>query len=119
MTIHEKWLVEDFICDDVGSAALLIRGIGERVGKHHPQTIEGFRHAVDGDWPLHLEVERAKVIKSTDMIEMMVGIDHGIQTVNPRSETLLTKIRCGVKDDACIVKLHPDGWPESLIPGVG
>lgn len=119
MTIHIKRIIEDCVRNDMGSAALLVCGIGEGVGKHLPEAVKCFRHAVDGNGTPHFEIERPKVIKSTNVIEMMMGIDYGIKFINTGSETLLAKIRCGIEDDARVVKLYPHGWAEPLVPGIG
>jgi hypothetical protein len=69
------------------------------------------------------EAEGSEIIQAEDVVCVIVGIEDGIDAVEPASESLLAEVGSGVNDgDALMAVLEPaeqDGWAQTAVVGVG
>jgi hypothetical protein len=80
----------------------------ERVREYPAQVLESLVKRIDRHRPSLHEVERAEVVETRDVIEVVMGKDHPIETSHTVRKTLLAEIRRCIDDHAGFRRPYPD-----------
>ena len=90
----------------------------ECVKEDSVQVLHGVLRCIDRNPPAIDRTEPPEVIETHYMIRVRMGVENGIDFLNVRAESLNSELRACIDYPATVDRLHIDGRPQPLIPGI-
>lgn len=97
----------------------VVRVVLEDIGKHGAQAFESLGLAVTGQRLILHPVEAAKIVEPGDVVDVMMGIEHGVGPANVVSQALEPQLGRGIDEEARRVIADDDARPGPLVSRVG
>src|SRR5207249_2729621 len=93
-------------------------GVGEGVPESPSEILQGPGAAVDREIGSLAKVVDPQVVQSHDMIRVTVGVQDGIEVIDPMPEGLLSEVAGGVHQNLARVPFQKNGGTEPPIAGI-